>query len=132
VVAVCTIPDCQGYDLEAFAVAGGGSRDEAEFSLDTQRLSGGVAGFVLVDQTARARVYGYASGVSGNVTVPVGALLTNWSAFGGAGATVQVAGGQLVPVPPLGAVNGTPLGSLIGPVVVAFVNTAGYLVEWES
>jgi hypothetical protein len=131
VVAVCTIPDCQGYELEAFAVAGGGARDEAEFSLDAQHLSGGAAGFELIDQTAKGRVYGYAAGVAGNVTVPPGALLMHWSAFGGVAATAQVGVGQLIPCPPLGAVTGDPMGSLVGPVSLTFIDTSGYFVEWE-
>jgi hypothetical protein len=55
----------------------------------------------------------------------------HWSAFGGVAATVQIGAGNLVPVPPIGAVNGDPTGSLVGPVSLTFTDTSGYLVEWE-
>ena len=77
-------------------------------------------------------VYQYASAAGAAVVpVPANAYLSTVTAFAtAAGATVQIGGGALIPVPVNGSVEADVDEGLLGPLNVTFVGTTGYLVDW--
>lgn len=76
--------------------------------------------------------YDYRSNVGAAVVaVPAGAYLSTVAAFAtAAGATVQIDGGDIVPVPFPGSVSMDIQREIRGPVNVTFIGTSGYLVDW--
>jgi hypothetical protein len=80
--------------------------------------------------------YGYKAGAgAAAVILPNGVSLSTCSAFAtAAGATMQINGGDLVPVPVNGSVSADVAAGIVSqvgfPVTIAFVGTSGYFVDW--
>lgn len=80
--------------------------------------------------------YNYAAAAGAAVvTLPDGVSLSTASAFATApGATMQINGGALIPVPVNGSVSADVAAGIVTqvgfPVAIAFVGTAGYFVDW--
>jgi hypothetical protein len=80
--------------------------------------------------------YGYDGGAgAAAVVVPNSVSLSTVAAFAtAAGATVQINGGALVPVPVAGGFRADISGGIVTqigfPVTINFVGTAGYFVDW--
>lgn len=70
----------------------------------------------------------YKSGVSGTVSVPDGAKVKQIRAFGGQGATMTVAGGDVIDVS--NCFREDLWGYLHGPIDVVFSNTDHFFVSW--
>lgn len=73
--------------------------------------------------------WAYAGGTSGIVTISGGRRVLSINAIATSGAgTVQINGGDIVPIPQDAALNIAPLGNLIDP-TIDFVGTDSYFVE---
>ena len=79
--------------------------------------------------------YGYISGAAPSTfTLARGQRVASWAAFAtGAGATVTIDGGTVIPIPAAGNVRGDPLGTLDGGLFVFAGGTlGGFLVEFKE
>lgn len=80
--------------------------------------------------------YGYTAGAgAAAVVVPNSVSLSTASAFASApGATMQINGGALIPVPVNGSVSADIAAGIVTqigfPVTINFVGTSGYFVDW--
>lgn len=80
--------------------------------------------------------YGYRAGTgAAAVVLPSGVNLSTCAAFAtAAGASMQINGGDLIPVPAGGAVSADVAAGIVTqvafPVTINFVGTAGFFVDW--
>ena len=83
------------------------------------------------DDSLKRGEYQYKAGVSGTVVIPAGASIRSWSAFAlAAGGTVSIAGGDNIPVPTNGAVEGDFIESISASTTFIFTGTSGYFIEY--
>ena len=77
-------------------------------------------------------LYAYRAGAGAAVVaVPAGAYLSTVAGFAAAaGATMQIGGGDAIPIPNPGSASADVNCTLQGPLNVTFVGTGGYLVDW--
>lgn len=75
--------------------------------------------------------YKYVSGVSGTVSVPVGAMVVQITARSTVNGTMNIDGGGAASVAP-SFTEQPPTGTMIGPFDIVFANTDAYFVSWVS
>lgn len=75
--------------------------------------------------------YKYISGVSGLVSIPVGAMVVQITARCSGGGTMSIDGGSYASVSPSFAEQ-PPVGTMIGPFDIDFNSCEAYFVSWVS
>lgn len=75
--------------------------------------------------------YKYVHGVSGTVSVPVGAMVVQITARSVTGGTMNIDGSGAASVSP-SFTEQPPAGTMIGPFNIVFTNTDAYFVSWVS
>lgn len=142
VVAIAHVPGTVDWFVQVERTSVGAqpsARDDVidvDLSASPDGCMPGLHAIPLCSQLVSSR-YDYLSGIlpAGGTTVaiPVGSLIQTISAFQiGSGGTVQLDAGNVMPIPPDGAIQFGPKSSLVSPVDVHFVMPAGgggYLIE---
>lgn len=133
IIAICT---CPGANRWVVQVRYGAERRQdipPGARCDVNLLGAPTASLPGVQPINERSLY-VAGNAAATFTLARGQRVSSWSAFSsGVNATVQINGGDIIPVPPAAAVQGEPNGALDGALFdFAGADLAGYFVEFKE